>query len=104
MTQALATDTHILVVDDDTRLRDLLKKYLSEHGFFVSTAGSSVQADQLMNIFRADLMVLDVMMPGETGLEYAHRLQDQPEAPPILMLTAKGEPQDRVAGLEAGVG
>lgn len=95
-------DTHILVVDDDDRLRALLKQYLSEHGFFVSTADSTAQADELLRQFAVDLMVVDVMMPRETGVQYARRLRDTGNAPPILLLTARSEAEDRIAGLEAG--
>lgn len=95
-------ETHILVVDDDDRLRALLKQYLSEHGFFVSTAANTNQADEVLDSFAVDLMVLDVMMPRETGLQYAARLAQRASHPPILLLTARGEAEDRIAGLEVG--
>lgn len=95
---------HILVVDDDDRLRDLLRRYLSEHGFIVTTAADAADACSKMQSLQFDLMVLDIMMPGETGLELANRLRQHPSAtPPILLLTAMGEPEDRIAGLEAEV-
>jgi two-component system phosphate regulon response regulator OmpR len=98
-------DTHILVVDDDDRLRALLKQYLGEHGYFVSTAANTREADELLATFAIDLMVLDVMMPKETGLQYAKRLrQAERPIPPILLLTARGDAQDRINGLEAGAG
>lgn len=93
---------HILVVDDDERLRALLKQYLGEHGFLVSTANGTREADELLALFSADAMVLDIMMPGETGLAYAARLKQAGSTLPILLLTARGEPEDRVAGLESG--
>ncbi len=93
---------HILVVDDDDRLRSLLKKYLSGHGFAVSTAASASEARKAMALFLFDLLVLDVMMPGETGLQLAHSLRHEGSETPILMLSAKGEAEERIAGLEAG--
>ena len=79
------------------------KTYLSENGFFVSAAADTTQADELLRVFAVDAMVLDVMMPGETGLEYAARLKAAAgDVPPVLLLTARGEADDRIAGLEAG--
>lgn len=95
-------ERHILVVDDDDRLRALLKQYLTEHGFFVSTAADTKQADEVADAFAIDLMVLDVMMPKETGTQYAKRLKARDAAPPILLLTARSEAEDRIEGLEAG--
>jgi two-component system, OmpR family, phosphate regulon response regulator OmpR len=95
---------HILVVDDDDRLRELLRRYLSEHGLLVTTAADAAAACEKMQSLQFDLMVLDIMMPGETGLELAARLRkSKAYCPPILLLTAMGEPQDRIMGLEAGV-
>jgi two-component system phosphate regulon response regulator OmpR len=91
---------HILVVDDDDRLRALIGKYLREHGFAVSMAPDAKTARVLLGLFAFDLMVLDIMMPGETGLQLAAALGDN--APPVLMLSAQGEVDDRVAGLEVG--
>ena len=93
---------HILVVDDDERLRRLLKKYLSEHGFFVTAAANAKEARAQMALFVFDLMVLDVMMPGETGLELAQSLQKEKTTPPILLLTAMGKTENRIQGLETG--
>ncbi len=93
---------HILVVDDDRRLRELLRRYLSEHGFRVSAAGDAAEARARMAGVAYDLMVLDVMMPGESGLEFTRSLRPR-ERIPILMLTAMGESEDRIAGLESGV-
>ena len=92
---------HILVVDDDTRLRSLLKQYLSDNGFLVTTASDAPDADAKMGFFAFDALVLDVMMPGETGMEMARRLRGK--LPPTLMLTAMGETENRIEGLESGV-
>jgi two-component system phosphate regulon response regulator OmpR len=94
---------HILVVDDDDRLRELLRRYLSENGFIVTSAADAADACAKMQSLQFDLMVLDIMMPGETGLELAARLRTKEGyVPPILLLTAMGEPEDRISGLEAG--
>jgi two-component system phosphate regulon response regulator OmpR len=93
---------HVLVVDDDTRLRELLKSFLARNGFRVSIAGTAAAARQQLEALDFDLIVLDVMMPGETGLEFAGELR-KTSAVPILMLTAMGDPKDRIAGLEKGV-
>ena len=95
-------DTHILVVDDDDRLRNLLKQYLGEQGFFVSTAANTREAGEMLAAFTTDAMVLDIMMPGETGLDYAKRIAGGESVPPILLLTARAEADDRIAGLEVG--
>lgn len=97
-----AQQPHILVVDDDARLRALLQKYLGENGYFVSTAADTSEAEELLHVFSVDALVLDVMMPGITGIEYAKRLRERESAPPVLLLTARGEADDRIAGLEAG--
>ncbi len=94
-------EAHILVVDDDDRLRDLLKRFLHDHDYAVSTAASTNDARYLMSLFAFDLIVLDVMIPGESGLEFAGSLT-KPMLP-ILMLSARSEPEDRINGLEAGV-
>ena len=101
MTQEIP-QTHILAVDDDDRLRALLKQYLTDNGYFVSTAANTQEAEEILRVFTVDLIVLDVMMPKETGLDYATRLRGRDKAPPILLLTARGEADDRIAGLEAG--
>jgi len=92
---------HILVVDDDDRLRELLRKFLSENGFLVSTACDAADARARLAGLTFDLIVLDLMMPGESGLEFAEGLR-RTSAVPILMLTAMGEPEDRITGLEKG--
>lgn len=97
-----ADAAHLLVVDDDPRLRSLLQRYLAEHGFRVSTAANAAEARRLLGAMQPDLMVLDVTMPGETGLALTRALREDGHAMPILLLTARGEPQDRIAGLEAG--
>ena len=99
---ASADKPHILVVDDDTRLRELLKTFLSRNGFRVTTAGNTAEAGQRLAALDFDLIVLDVMMPGQTGLDFAGELRKTNDVP-ILMLTAMGEPKDRIAGLEKGV-
>lgn len=99
---ASAEKPHILVVDDDTRLRGLLNTFLSHNGFRVSTAGNAVEARQRLSALDFDLIVLDVMMPGESGLDLAVQIRRTDQVP-ILMLTAMGEAKDRIAGLETGV-
>jgi two-component system phosphate regulon response regulator OmpR len=99
---ALAELPHVLVVDDDTRLRALLARYLGEQGYLVSTAASAAEARAQLRSLAYDLLVLDVMMPGESGLEFARSLRQAANALPILMLTARGEADARIAGLEAG--
>jgi len=94
---------HILVVDDDARLRALLQRFLTEQGFRVSTAENAAAARAALADMAFDLLVLDVMMPGETGLELAAALRAARQEVPILMLTARGAPDDRIAGLEQGV-
>lgn len=93
---------HLLVVDDDARLRALLQRFLSEQGFRVSTAPDAAAARASLAAVAFDLVVLDVMMPGESGLELAESLRRQGREVPILMLTARGAPDDRVAGFEHG--
>lgn len=92
---------HILVVDDDTRLRDLLRRYLSDNGFRVSTAADALEAREMLRSLAFDLLIVDVMMPGEDGLSLTASLRAV-NSVPILLLTARGEPDDRIAGLEAG--
>ncbi len=93
---------HLLVVDDDRRIRSLLSKYLARQGYRVSTAKNAADARAHMRGLAFDLIILDVMMPGETGVEFAGSLRAISQIP-ILMLTARSETRDRVAGLEAGV-
>lgn len=93
---------HILVVDDDTRLRTLLRKYLSDNGYLVSVAADAAEARVKMAALAVDLLVLDVMMPGEDGLSLTRDLRGGANTVPILLLTAMGEVDDRINGLEAG--
>ena len=92
---------HLLVVDDDERIRGLLQKFLIRNGFLVSTARDAAQARRLLAGLDFDLLVLDVMMPGEDGITLTRDLRRR-MATPILLLTAKGEAQNRIEGLEAG--
>jgi two-component system phosphate regulon response regulator OmpR len=99
----VAEDAHILVVDDDARLRGLLSRYLAEHGFRVTVAESAAEAREKLGFLTPDLMVLDVMMPGESGLQLAESLhRERVKEVPLLLLSARGAPDDRVAGFEAG--
>lgn len=93
---------HILVVDDDNRLRRLLKKYLSENNFSVSQASNAQEAKNLLNLFSFSLLVMDVMMPGQNGQELTKELRENNIDIPILMLTAMGDIDNRISGLEAG--
>src|SRR6185312_3503707 len=92
------TDPHLLVVDDDERLRALLQRYLSSNGFRVSAAADAADARALMKSMAFDLLILDVMMPGESGLDLTRAIRANSQTP-ILMLTARGEALDRIAGL-----
>jgi two-component system phosphate regulon response regulator OmpR len=94
--------TRILVVDDDLRLRDLLTRYLGEQGFAVRAVGDGAAMDRVLAHDRYDLVVLDLMLPGEDGLSICRRLRGTRNAVPIVMLTAKGEDVDRIVGLEMG--
>ncbi len=98
----MAEQPHILVVDDDARLRVLLKDFLSTKGYRVTAAASAAAAQNVMEGLSFDAMVLDVMMPGETGLSFMQRLRDQLGPLPVLMLSALAEPGDRIAGLSSG--
>ena len=92
---------HLLVVDDDRRLRDLLARFLTEQGDRVTTAASAAEARAKRESFVFDALVLDVMMPGENGFDFARRVRADSSVP-ILMLTARSDPADRVTGLEIG--
>ena len=92
----------ILVVDDDLRLRDLLKRYLTEQGFVVDTVADAPSMDRQIQRVRYDLMVLDLMLPGEDGLAICRRLRARQSVLPIIMLTARGDDVDRIVGLEMG--
>ena len=92
---------HILVVDDDDGIRSLVKKYLDENNFLVTTADSAESASEKIKIIKFDLIVLDIMMPGKNGLEFIQEHKKKLKTP-IILLTAKGEASDRVEGLEIG--
>ena len=92
---------HILVVDDDEGIRTLVKKYLNENNYLVTTADSAENADQKINLINFDLIILDIMMPGKSGLEFIKENKNKLETP-VILLTAKGEAIERVQGLEVG--
>ena len=92
---------HILIVDDDNRIRDLLKEYLKENNYIVSTSESAENAKIKLTHFKFDLIVLDVMMPGQSGYDLTKELKKRMEIP-IILLTAKGEVESRIKGLELG--
>ena len=94
-------DAHILVVDDDDGIRELVKKYLSENNFLITTANSAEDAKEKISIVKFDLNVLDIMMPGKSGLEFTSENKDNINTP-IILLTAKSESNERVEGLEVG--
>jgi two-component system phosphate regulon response regulator OmpR len=99
----MAEDAHILVVDDDARLRALLSRYLASEGFRVTTADTAADARDKLRFLHPDMMVLDVMLPGESGLTLTESLRlGQRHEVPVLLLTARGAPEDRIAGFEAG--
>src|SRR5271165_5826291 len=99
----MTEDAHILVVDDDARLRALLSRYLASEGFRVTTAETATDARDKLRFMHPDMMVLDVMMPGESGLTLTESLRrEQGSEVPVLLLTARGAPEDRIAGFEAG--
>ncbi len=93
---------HILVVDDDRRIRELLKSFLIQNGFLVSVAGTAAEARERMRGITFDLLVLDIMMPGETGLKFTSSMRAQGIGIPVLMLSALAETEDRIAGLSTG--
>ncbi len=93
---------HILVIDDDLRLQRLLIRYLRNHGYRVTAVANAESAARKMKALWFDVLILDVMMPGKSGLDFARELEGE-TSPPILMLTARAESENRIAGLEAGV-
>ncbi|NRB36518.1 MAG: response regulator [Rhodobacteraceae bacterium] len=97
----MAPDAHLLIVDDDERIRDLLKKFLMRNGFLVTAARDAEHARRVLSGLDFDLIVLDVMMPGEDGVSLTRSLRET-RTTPILMLTARGETENRIDGLEAG--
>jgi two-component system phosphate regulon response regulator OmpR len=96
-----APEPHLLIVDDDERIRALLRKFLARHGFLVSVARDAEHARRVLSGLEFDLVVMDVMMPGEDGVALTRSLRETLSTP-ILLLTAKGETEDRITGLEAG--
>ena len=94
-------EAHILVVDDDDGIRNLVKKYLNENNFLVTTANNAEDAEEKVKVIKFDLIVLDIMMPGESGLDFISKNKDKYNTP-IILLTAKGEANERVEGLEVG--
>ena len=98
----MSTEAHVLIVDDDARLRGLLSRYLAEQGFRVTAASHAADARDKLRVVQPDLMVLDVTMPGESGLDFTAALRRDSADLPILLLTARGGPEDRIAGFESG--
>jgi two-component system phosphate regulon response regulator OmpR len=96
-----SADVHLLIVDDDERIRSLLQRFLIRNGFFVSAARDAAHARRILSGLEFDMIVMDVMMPGEDGVAFTRSLRED-IATPILLLTAKGDTSDRIAGLEAG--
>ena len=94
--------SHILVVDDDHGIRSLVKQYLNQNNFNVSTASSAEDAQDKIVIIKFDLIILDIMMPGKDGLQFIHDNKVKLEETPIILLTAKGEANERIEGLEVG--
>ena len=94
-------EAHILVVDDDDRIRELVKQYLNENNYFVSTAINAEDAQEKVNTIKFDLIVLDIMMPGKSGIDFTEENKNKIYTP-IILLTAKGEAEERVHGLEIG--
>ena len=92
---------HILVVDDDDRIRELVKEYLNDNGFVVSTGNNAEEAKIKLSYFKFDLIVLDVMMPGQNGFDLTKEIKKNSNVP-IILLTAKGEVENRIQGLELG--
>lgn len=93
---------HLLVIDDDTRLRRLLKKYLTENGFCITEAGNPDEAAEIIDLISFDLLIMDIMMPGKNGLDFTKELREKHFMTPILMLTAMGDSDNRITGLEYG--
>ena len=93
---------HLLIVDDDERIRSLLQQFLIQSDYLVSTAENAKQAITLLSAIEFDLIILDVMMPGQDGISFTAKLRNLKNNTPILLLTARGEIEDRIKGLEAG--
>jgi two-component system phosphate regulon response regulator OmpR len=95
-------DPHLLIVDDDERIRSLLQQFLIQSNYLVSTAEDAEQARKLLSAIEFDLIILDVMMPGQDGISFTAELRELQNKTPVLLLTARGETEDRIKGLEAG--
>ena len=102
MTESVSTAPHVLVVDDEADLRAMLQRYLGEQGFAVRAVGDAQQMQRLLQRERFDVLLLDLTLPGTDGLQVCRDLRAAGEALPILMLTARGDPVDRIVGLEMG--
>ena len=100
--QSNSTKDHILVVDDDIRISELVSRYLHEKDFIVLTASCAKDARQKLEVFEFDALIVDVMMPGQSGLEFTQSLREEGLMIPVLLLTALSETEDRIAGLETG--
>jgi len=94
-------EAHILVVDDDDGIRDLVKKFLNENNFLITTAQNAKDANEKVKIIKFDLIILDIMMPGQTGLQFLSENKKKIHTP-VILLTAKGEAKERIEGLEVG--
>ena len=95
-------DPHLLIVDDDERIRSLLQQFLIQSNYLVSTAEDAEQARKLLSAIEFDLIILDIMMPGQDGISFTAELRKLQNKTPVLLLTARGETEDRIKGLEAG--
>ena len=98
----MSDETHLLIVDDDDRIRDLLKQYLTRAGHSVTTAADAAAARKLFQTFSFDLAIFDIMMPGEDGLSLLKTLRDDGNQTPVILLTARGQSEDRIEGLRLG--
>ena len=92
---------HILIIDDDDKIRELLKQYLKNNNFIISTATNAADAEEKLKIFKFDMAIIDIMMPGKDGLQLTKEIRETIDLP-IILLTAKGEAEDRIKGLEIG--
>ncbi len=97
-----ASKDHILVIDDDKRICELVSRYLRDHDYVVLSAGNADKAHEKIENFEFDALIVDVMMPGQTGLEFTQAIRSKGNKTPILLLTALGEVEDRISGFEAG--
>ena len=97
-----ADKVNVLVIDDDERIRDLVARYLNEKGYIAMVAGSAEEAAGFLKLYSFDILIVDVMMPGDSGVEFTQSLRVQGNQTPVILLTAMGEVEDRILGLEAG--